>query len=255
MILTIDTVARTATRDDGDGHRTVSLYSPEGFEWLSREWLRVGWALKYTYTFTWLGRPVIQLPSDMIRIQEVIYRTRPDVIIETGVAHGGSLVFYASLFEAMGGGRVIGVDVKIRPSNRQAIESHELAARIRLVEGDSVAAETLARVRSEVRAGESVMVVFDSCHSKQHVLNELESYGPLVTPGSYLVATDGIMGDLGDVPRGEPTWVRDNPSEAAAEFARTHPEFLLEQPPLAFDESEGLTRDVTHWPGAWLRRR
>ena len=253
MRLTIDTSAAVLIHEEGTNTARYPLYSREAFECLSRYWLRVGWSLKYPYTFTWLGRPVIQLPEDMLRIQEVIYRIKPDVIIETGVAHGGSLVFYASLCEAMGVGRAIGVDVEIRPHNRMAIENHELARRITLVEGSSTAPHVVDHVRSLIRAGEKVLVVLDSCHAKAHVAAELEAYHRLVTVGSYVVATDGIMQDLTDVPRGESDWRRDNPAAAAAEFAAQHPEFVLEQPPWPFNESD-LRENVTHWPGAWLRR-
>jgi cephalosporin hydroxylase len=232
----------------------MPLYSREAFELLSKQWLKVGWNEKYAYSFSWMGRPLIQLPEDMVRIQEVIYRIKPDVIIETGIAHGGSLVFYASLCKAMGKGRVIGVDIEIRPHNRQAIEAHQLAPLITLIEGSSTAPDVVDRVKSCVKPQEVVMVILDSDHSKQHVLDQLEAYCDLVTPGSYIIATDGIMKDLHDVPRGKPEWLWDNPSDAAAEFVQKHPEFLLEQPAWAFNESE-LSENVTYWPGAWLRRR
>ena len=180
---------------------------------------QVGWDQKYTYTFSWLGRPIIQLPEDMIRLQEVIYRLKPDVIVETGVAHGGSLVFHASLCKLLGKGRVIGIDVDIRPHNRQAIEQHELAGLITLVEGDSVAAAVVERVRGLLRPGETVLILLDSCHTREHVLAELKAYAPLVTPGSYIVATDGLMRNLYDVPRARPGSREDNPAEAARIFA------------------------------------
>ncbi len=139
MRLTINTDARTLTVADGAGEQSLPLYGREAFERLSREWVRVGWALKYSYQFAWLGRPIIQMPEDMVRTQEAVFGVRPDVIVETGVAHGGSLVFYASLCQLLGRGRVVGVDVTIRPENRRAVEAHALAHRITLVEGDSVA--------------------------------------------------------------------------------------------------------------------
>jgi len=178
---------------------------------------------------------------------------KPDVVIETGVAHGGSLILYASLFKAMGKGRVIGVDIEIRPHNRKGIETHELGGLITLIEGSSTAASTLEQVRSQLKPGETVLVILDSDHSKGHVAAELEAYQALVTPGSYIVATDGIMKDLHDVPRGRPEWTWDHPTAAAAEFAQAHPEFVLEQPAWLFNES-GLSRNLTHWPGAYLRR-
>ncbi|MGH8616807.1 MAG: cephalosporin hydroxylase family protein [Burkholderiales bacterium] len=254
MKLEIDTDLQTLTVDAGNGARVVGLYSDEAFAILSRQWVRVGWARKYQYTFSWLGRPVIQLPEDLVRVQEVIYRIRPDVIVETGVAHGGSLVFYASLCRVLGRGRVIGIDIEIRPHNRRAIEDHLLAPLITLVEGSAIDPAVAARVRESIAPGETVLVILDSNHTRAHVQAELETYHGLVTPGSYLVATDGIMQDLHDVPRGRPEWATDHPSAAAADFATAHPEFVLEQPPWPFNEST-LATNVTHWPGAWLRRR
>jgi cephalosporin hydroxylase len=251
--VTIDTEQQELVLHD-DGRR-LPLYSTEAFEVLSALWLKVGWNEKYVYTFSWMGRPIIQLPDDLVRVQEVIYRLRPDVIVETGVAHGGSLIFYASLLRAMGlpASRVIGVDIEIRPHNRRAIEAHELFGAITLIEGNSVAPEVVSQVRAYVCPGDKVLVLLDSNHTYAHVSAELEAYHELVSPGSYIVATDGIMQDLSDVPRGNPTWDRDNPTQAALDFARTHPEFVIEQPAWPFDESK-LRANVTHWPGAWLRR-
>jgi cephalosporin hydroxylase len=254
MRLIIDTEARTLEVEHPEaGRRSLPLYSREAFDLLSDEWVRVGWDQKYPYSFAWFGRPVIQLPEDMIRIQEVIYRVKPDVIIETGVAHGGSLVYYATLCKAMEKGRVVGIDIEIRPHNRSAIEAHPLKPWITLIEGSSVDESTVAQVRSLVREGETVLVLLDSNHTREHVAAELELYAPLVTSGSYIVATDGVMELVADVPRAGAGWRTDNPSEAARQFAERHPEFVLEQPEWPFNESE-LRRNVTHWPDAWLRR-
>jgi cephalosporin hydroxylase len=254
MKLIVDTEAKTLTEEE-EGHvRQFDLYSKEAFERLSRQWVRVGWNQKYPYTFSWMGRPIIQLPEDMIRTQEVIYRVKPDVIVETGVAHGGSLIFYASLFKAMGKGRVIGIDIEIRPHNRKAIEAHELTEYITLVEGSSAAPQTVNSVKKMIKPGETVLVILDSNHTKQHVADELAAYHDLVTAGSYIVATDGIMKDLYDVPRGSPDWKWNNPTAAAAEFAQQHPDFELAQPKRPFGESD-LTENITHWPGAWLRKK
>ena len=255
MRITIDTEARRLTLEGDHEVRTLDLYGREAFEAISSLWLKTSWNQKYSYTFTWLGRPIIQHPEDLVRLQEVIYSVAPDVVVETGVAHGGSLVFYASLLKAMGrSGRVIGVDVEIRPHNRRAVETHVLAPMITLIEGDSVAAETVATVRKLIRPTDTVLVVLDSDHTKTHVLAELNAYHAMVTPGSYIVATDGIMRDLHDVPRGRPEWREDNPAAAAEDFAASQPEFALEAPAWRFNESE-LERPVTCWPSAWLRRK
>lgn len=249
MKVEIDTQNGTAVVDG----REIPLYSVEGFDVLSRLWVKVGWDQKYSYTFSWLGMPIIQLPEDMIRYQEVVFAVRPDVIIETGVAHGGSLVYSASLCALMNKGRVVGIDVMIRPSNRQRIESNVLAERISLIEGDSVSPQTLEDVRKHIRPGDTVLVVLDSDHSYAHVMAELKAYAPLVTKNSFIVATDGIMTDLTDVPRGKPTWDRDNPQRAAADFARDNADFVVQEPAWPFNESD-LRARVTHWPGAYLRR-
>ncbi len=232
---------------------SLPLYSDEAFDLLSRLWLKVGWNQKYIYTFTWLGRPIIQLPDDMLRIQEVLYRIKPSVLIETGVAHGGSLVFYASVFAAIGHGRVIGVDIDIRSANRAAIEQHELSRYITLIQGDSVSAETAKAVAAQLRPTDSVFVVLDSNHTSEHVGQELEIFGQLVTPNSYIVVADGIMKDVHDTPRGKREWWENNPAAAVQQFVARHPEFRLDRPKWSFNEST-LSESVTHWPHAYLRR-
>jgi cephalosporin hydroxylase len=150
----------------------------------------------YFYLWSWMGVPIIQLPADVMATQEVIWATKPDVIIETGVARGGSVLFMASLLELLGKGKVIGVDIDIRAHNRDSIERHPMAKRVVLVEGPSTDSATLAKVIAGIPAGASVMVVLDSDHSRDHVLAELRSYGSLVTEGCYLVVADTILGHL-----------------------------------------------------------
>jgi cephalosporin hydroxylase len=254
MKITIDTESQTLTYNPDGTDTTIGLYSKESFEVITQQWLKVGWDQKYSYTFSWMGRPIVQLPEDMVRMQEVIYRLQPDVIIETGVAHGGSLIFYASLCKAMGRGRVVGIDIEIRPHNRQAIESHQLSDWISLVEGSSTDLEVVAQVKALVQPHEKVLVILDSCHTQEHVAAELNLYYDLVSVNSYIVATDGIMKDVFDVPRGQAEWQNNHPTAAAAEFVQAHPNFVLEQPHWPFNESD-LTENITHWPGAWLRRQ
>ena len=253
MRLIIDTDAQTVTEETTDGPREYPLDSPDAFRLISEHWVTVGWTQKYTYGFTWLGRPIIQLPEDMIRVQEVIHRVKPDVIVETGVAHGGSLIYYASLCKATDRGRVVGVDIEIRAHNRAAIEAHPLAGYIALVEGSSTDAATVAKVRDLIRPGERVLVLLDSNHTKAHVRAELEVYADLVGAGSYLVATDGVMSKVAGRPGSKPGWEWDNPSEAAREFAAANPHFTLEEPGFLFNEGK-VAQHVTHWPSAYLRR-
>lgn len=236
------------------GIKRFGIGTPEAFAAISKAWLRSGWDTKYAYGFSWLGRPIIQLPEDMIRVQEAVYQVNPDVILECGIAHGGGLVFFASLCKAMGKGRVIGVDVEIRPHNRKAIESHELFNYITLIEGSSVDSRTISEVKSLIQPTEKVFVMLDSNHTKQHVLEELEAYSCLVAAGSYMVAADGIMEDLVGAPRSSSDWSWNNPRSAAEEFLKHHPDFVLENPERPF--SEGLIMEnVTYWPGAWLKRK
>jgi cephalosporin hydroxylase len=251
--ISIDTEAGVVVRQENGEAAEVPLYSTEGFELLSKLWLKVGWDQKHVYTFSWLGRPIIQLPEDMLRIQEVIHRVQPDVILECGVAHGGSLVYYASLCKILGRGRVVGIDVEIREHNRTAIEAHPLAGLITLIEGSSTDPATVERAREAIRPGETVLVILDSNHTRDHVRGELEAYAPFVTTGSYVVVMDGIMALVADTPRGRTDWVTDNPMTAVAEFAAAHPEFVVEQPSWPFNESD-LRANITHWPDGYLRR-
>ena len=253
MKITIDFDRGTVETAAADGHRTAPIYGEEAFDAVTHAWLKIGWVVKHIYGFTWMGRPIIQLPDDMVRMQEVIFRVRPDLIIETGVAHGGSLVYYASLCKALDRGRVIGVDIEIRPENRKAIDAHPFRPLISLVEGSSIDPSVVEQVKSQVKPGERVLVILDSNHTKAHVLAELEAYAPLVSVDSYIVSTDGIMEMLHDAPRGKPEWAEDNPAAAADAFAAHHPEFAQEEPPFPFNEGQ-VTRRVTHWPRAFLRR-
>jgi len=255
MKLTIDTSTNQLMITENGVERAVPVYSTEGFEIISDLWVKVGWNQKYSYTFSWMGRPVIQLPEDMIRLQEVLWTVQPDVLIETGVAHGGSLIYYASLFQAMNKGRVVGIDIEIRPHNRTAIEAHPMAHRIALIEGSSTADHVVAEARSHIKPGETTLIILDSNHTYQHVLDELNAYAGMVTVGSYIVATDGLMGEVYDVPRGAPGWITDNPTKAAQDFVAANPNFVVELPAPAwpFNESE-LKRTPTHWPGAWVKR-
>jgi cephalosporin hydroxylase len=239
--------------DSGTEVARHALEKPEAFELLNQAWLRASWDVKYIYAFAWMGRPIIQLPEDMLRIQEVIWEHKPDVLIETGVAHGGSLIFYASLFKAMEKGRVIGVEVDLRAHNRAAIDAHMLRPLITLVDGSSIDPMTVDKVRSLIKPGEKVMVMLDSNHTKPHVLEELRAYGPMVTPGCYIVAADGIMELVAGGPRTKPDWPTSNPKQAAIAFTAENPDFVIEEPAWPFNE--GVVRErLTYWPSAFVKR-
>lgn len=253
MRIVLDTDAKTFQVDENGSSRALDLYGKEAYELIADIWLKTSWNQKYSYTFTWMGRPIIQHPEDMIRLQEVIYTLKPDVIIETGVAHGGSLIYYAAILEAIGRGRVVGVDIEIRPHNRRALEAHEMFKRIKLVEGSSIDPAVVAEATSGIQKHDTVLIILDSNHSKAHVAAELEAYAPFVTVGSYIVATDGLMKDLHDVPRGQPGWKDDNPTAAAIEFAAAHDNFEIVQPAWLFNESD-LDKVITGWPSAYVQR-
>ena len=198
---------------------------------LSRIWVREITRHKYAYNFTWMGRPLIQFPQDMIAMQEIVWASRPDLIIETGVAHGGSLVYYASLLELLGGDRqVLGIDIEIRPHNRAAIENHPMFRRIRLLEGSSID-ERVAREAKQAAAGRKcVMVVLDSNHTRAHVLRELELYSPLVTRGCYLVVFDTLLEDMPDDLLHDRPWGKgNNPKTAVHEFMQSNGRFEIDR--------------------------
>src|SRR5436305_1172425 len=194
--MTADTVSQTLFVTHADGTtEQVPLYGHEAFQYISYLWMKSGWATKFPYNFSWLGRPIIQIPEDMLMSQEVIYRVQPDVLIETGVAHGGSGIFYASLFEAMGKGRVISIDIEIRPHNRTAIEAHRMKKRITLIERSSTDAQTLTEVRDLIKPGESVMVVLDSNHTRAHVLRQLggDALGIIYAAATVSAVLSGVL--------------------------------------------------------------
>lgn len=181
----------------------------------------------YSYNFSWLGRPIIQYPQDIIALQEILWEVKPELVIETGIAHGGSLLFSASMLELIGGdGLVVGIDVEIRPHNRSAILAHPLARRVRMLEGSSLDAGILAEVAALARGRRPVMVVLDSNHTHEHVLRELQLYSPLVTRGSYLVVLDTVVEDMPKSFFPDRPWgPGNNPKTAVREFMRGNRRF------------------------------
>ncbi|MEO5684451.1 MAG: cephalosporin hydroxylase family protein [Chitinophagaceae bacterium] len=185
----------------------------------------------YTYNFTWLGRPIIQYPQDMIALQEIIWSVKPDLIIETGIAHGGSLIFSASILELLGNnGQVLGIDIDIREHNRQEIEKHPLAKRITMIQGSSIEADTIKQVHEFAKGKEKIMVILDSNHTHDHVLNELIAYSSLVSKDSYLIVFDTAVEDLPeDFDWGGRPWGKgNNPKTAVWEFLKTNTGFEID---------------------------
>lgn len=185
---------------------------------------------EYSYHFRWLGRPIIQYPQDIIAMQELIWAVQPELIIETGIAHGGSLIFSASMLQLIGGdGLVVGVDIEIRPHNRQAIEVHPMAKRIKMIEASSIHEDTAAQIRALAAGRNPIMVFLDSNHTHEHVLRELELYAPLVTKGSYLVVLDTVIEDLPADSFPNRPWTKTrNPKTAVREFLKNNTRFVVE---------------------------
>lgn len=239
--------------EDASGKQRAPLYSKEAFEIINHLWLKIGWNFRTHYSYSWMGRPILQLPEDMVRMQELIYNLRPDVIIETGIAMGGSMLFYASLVRAMHHGRVVGIDVALRDYNKKALLEHELAPHITLIEGSSIDPELFSRVQGECKGAESILIILDSNHSKEHVLQELFTYAPLVTKDSYLIVADGFKKHLHDVPRGKKSWSWDNPLDAVELFLKSNPDFVMEEPLRHYNRSQ-MGSQGSHFLGGYLRR-
>ena len=211
--------------------RIESYENDASFKQLALEWMEQSLRRKYTYNFTWLGRPIIQMPQDIVGLQEVIWEVKPDLIIETGIAHGGSLIFSASMLELIGGnGKVLGIDIDIRQHNRQEIEQHSLFKRIEMIQASSVSDETAQAVFKIAADYEHIMVVLDSNHTHAHVKKELELYSPLVSVGSYLVVLDTFIEDLPpDSFPGRPWSIGDNSKTAVVEFLEENNNFEIDK--------------------------
>jgi len=215
---------------------------------LSNQWVRESWDEKYSYNFKWMGRPIIQLPQDIVAMQEIIWTVKPDLIVETGIAHGGSLVFSASMLELIGGdGQVIGIDIDIRNHNREEIEKHPMAKRITMVEGDSIDSTLVAHIRELATGHSRILVFLDSCHELEHVLAEMRAYSPLVSVDSYLVVFDTIVENLAGLKNAKEDFSINNPKAAVREFLSENPDFII-------DETWNAKLQVTHNPSGFLKR-
>jgi cephalosporin hydroxylase len=212
---------------------------------LSRVWIREATPYKWSYNFSWFGRPAIQLPNDAWALQELVWKVRPDLIIETGIAHGGSLIYSASLLalldlcDATEQGevldprqpkrKVLGIDIDIRKHNRDAIEAHPLFPRIDMIEGSSIAEETIAKVREMASGYKRILVCLDSNHTHDHVLAELEAYAPMVTPDSYCIVYDTLIEDTPAWLGGERPWGPGNsPKSAVHAYLKNNPDFEID---------------------------
>ena len=241
-----------------------SIGNDESLQALSRQWSQESNKCGYTYNFSWMGRPIIQYPQDMIGMQELIWNVRPDLIIEAGIAHGGSLILSASLLALLdmvdavennavlnpneSNRKVLGIDIDIRSHNREAIESHPMASRIQMIEGSSVDAEIIEQVKDVASNYKTVLVCLDSNHTHDHVLAELEAYAPLVTKSSYCVVFDTLIEDMPAELFPNNNWgPSNNPKTAVWEYLKTHPEFEI-------DESIHHKLLITVAPDGFLKR-
>jgi cephalosporin hydroxylase len=186
---------------------------------------------QYSYNFSWMGRPIIQYPQDMIAMQEIIWEVKPDLIIETGIAHGGSLIYYASLLELIGNGEVLGIDIDIRAHNKAEIEKHPMYKRIKMIEGSAISESIIEQVKAVATGKEKILVCLDSNHTHEHVLNELQLYAPFVSVGSYIVVFDTIVEDLPDnyFKEKRPWGIGNNPKTAVFEFLKANKNFVIDE--------------------------
>ncbi len=202
----------------------------------------------YSYNFSWLGRPIIQYPQDIVAMQEIIWEVKPDLIIETGIAHGGSLIFYASLLELIGKGKVLGIDIDIRKHNREKIEKHSMFKRIKMIEGSSVDEKVIKQVEKIAKKHNKIMVCLDSLHTHNHVLEELRLYSKFVSENSYLVVFDTIVEYMPkDFFKDRPWNKGDNPATAVKQFLKNNKEFII-------DEKIENKLLITVAPGGYLKR-
>ena len=243
MIFTIDTTSKSFTVTGDDAIlREYPLFGPEAFQMLSRQWVIMGWNLRYFDSFSWMGRQIRQFPDDLFRLAEMLWRVRPDVVVETGLYEGGSALWFANF------ARVISVELKLRPGVLDAVGS-----RLTVIEADSASPDIAARVAREIRPGERVCVFLDSDHSESHVAAELEAFAPLVSSGCYLIVADSILPDLVGTPNGKKVWLDDHPGVAVDAFLESNPEFKRERQVPLFPGTCDFG-DLSYFRDTWLRR-
>jgi cephalosporin hydroxylase len=207
-----------------------TMNNKDNLQELTNQWFVESCKYKYSYNFSWMGRPIIQFPQDIMAMQEIIWQVKPDLIVETGIAHGGSLIFYASMLELIGEGQVLGIDVDIRQHNRVEIEQHPMFKRIIMIEGSSIDEEIAKQVYDLAKGKSRILLVLDSNHTHDHVLKELELYSPLVTKDSYLVVFDTVVEDMPEDFFPDRPWGKgNNPKTAVWEFLKTNKRFKVDK--------------------------
>jgi cephalosporin hydroxylase len=215
--------------------RIDAIGADENMKASAHAFLKASVESKYSYNFSWLGRPIIQYPQDMVAMQEILWEVKPDLIIETGIAHGGSLIFYASILELISTctghqGEVLGIDIDIRPHNRKAIEEHPMYKRISMIQGSSISPEIVAKVVEKAKGKKRILVCLDSNHTHDHALAELQAYAPLTSVESYCVVFDTLIEDMGEGAYPDRSWgMGNNPKTAVWEYLKTHSEFEIDK--------------------------
>jgi len=203
------------------------------FQKLTKKWFNSSVKHEYSFHFTWLGVPIIQYPQDMIALQEIIWNIKPDLIIETGIAHGGSLIFSASMLEMLGKGKVLGIDIDIRKKNKRVIENHRLSKRIKMIEGSSIDKKIINKVHAFSKNSKKILVVLDSNHTHEHVLEEMKAYSSLIKKGSYIIVFDTVIEDMPEElfkGKAKRAWNKgNNPKTAVHEFLKTNKRFKIDK--------------------------
>jgi len=211
----------------------TKMSKDQNFQKLTKSWFKSSEKFQYSYHFSWMGRPIIQYPQDMIALQELIWKIKPDLIIETGIAHGGSLIFSASILQLIGKGSVVGIDVDIRKHNRIEIEKHSMFKRIKMIEGSSIDPKIVKKIYQLAKNKKQILVILDSNHSHEHVLRELEVYSPLVTKNSYLIVFDTVIEDISTSKtkshQKRPWGKGDNPKTAVKYFLNSNKRFIIDK--------------------------
>jgi len=206
------------------------MLKDKDFRKQTQDWFKTSLKYEYSYHFTWLGRPIIQYPQDILAVQEIIWKIKPDLIIETGIAHGGSLILSASILELIGNGKVLGIDIDIRKHNKNEIEMNSMFKRITMIEGSSIDRNVIKKVQRFARGMKKIMVILDSNHTHKHVLKELKAYSPLVSKGSYLIVFDTIIENMPEeYIKNRPWGINNNPKTAVNEFLKTNERFKIDK--------------------------
>jgi len=209
---------------------TKKMSKDENLIRLSRLWFDNAFKYEYSFHFTWLGRPIIQFPQDIIAIQELIWKIKPELIIETGIAHGGSIIFSASMLELIGKGMVLGIDIDIRKHNRLEIEKHPMYKRITMIEGSSIDKKTAKKVYQHAKGKKRILILLDSYHTQKHVLKELQLYSRLIRKGSYIIVFDTVVEDMPENSFPNRPWGKNNnPKTAVKKFLKTNKRFKIDK--------------------------